>query len=250
MASNRLIRIQYLEHSAFLCETDRRLLLLDIGRVPARSKDVDPDWDRLTGSGKPILLLSSHDHADHFDPAWQRLCERTAGCRFIAGDFGRTGGSTIRVNPGEDRLIDDFRIHSVAATDKGIAALLQFPEITIYYGGDHAIWDDLPEFRKPYRTSLDRLARTGLTPDVAFLPVSTSDGWQEDALIEGCRLLMTRLAPRGVVPMHAHGYEHFYASFADKTADLGIPVAPIRRSGDCLDFDGSVFLPVSGTSVS
>lgn len=250
MSNNRLIHIQYLEHSAFLCETDRRLLLLDIGRVPTRARDVDPDWNRLTATGKPILMISSHDHADHFDPSWQRLCEQTAGCRFIAGEFSRTGGNTIRVNPGEDRLIDDFRVYSVAATDKGIAVLLQLPEITIYYGGDHAIWDDLPEFRKPYRTSLDRLVRSGLQPDLAFLPVSTSDGWQEDALIEGCRLLMSRLAPRGVVPMHAHGYEDFYQSFADKTADLGIPVAPIRRSGDRFDFDGSSFLPVFGTPVS
>lgn len=249
MPSNRLIRIQYLEHSSFLCETDHRLLLFDIGRIPARARDIDPDWDRLTAIGKPILLLSSHDHADHFDPAWQRLCEQTTGCRFIAGEFSRSGGNTIRVNPGEDRLIDDFRVYSVAATDKGIAVLLQFPEITIYFGGDHAIWDDLPEFRKPYQTSMDRLARAGMKPDLAFLPVGTSDGWQEDALIEGCRLFMTRLAPHGVVPMHAHGYEEFYQSFFEKTADLGIPVAPIRHSGDCFDFNGSAFLPVLGTSV-
>ena len=245
MTKDVQIRIQYLAHSAFYCETPERFLLFDIGRVPARPFEVEPDWPSMVAAGKPILIVASHDHADHFDPEWQRRCDETNGCRFITGDFARTSGRTIRVNPGEDRQIDDFRIITVAATDKGVAAILVFPEITIYFGGDHAIWDDLPEFQKPYRTSMDRLKRTGIHPDLAFLAVSTSDGYQEDALIDGCRLAMTRLDPRGVVPMHAFGYEGFYSSFSEKVADLAIPVAPIQQNGDRFLFDGTEFSRIS-----
>lgn len=244
MQIDKQVHIQYLSHSAFLCETDRHVLLLDIGRVPPRPAELEPDWTSLAASHKPIIILSSHDHADHFDPLWQKRCDQTEGCRFIAGEFGKSSGNTIRVNPGEDRVIDDFRVITVSATDKGVAAILVFPEITIYFGGDHAIWDDLPEFQKPYRTSMDRLSRLGVHPDLAFLAVSTSDGYQEDALIDGCRLAMKRLAPGGVVPMHAYGYEAFYPSFSEKVADMAIPVAPIRQSGDRFSFDGTRFIPI------
>lgn len=168
-------------------------------------------------------------------------CDRTPGCRFLAGDFSRTAGATIRLEADQDRSIDDFRVMTVRATDKGVAAILQLPEINLYFGGDHAIWDDLDEFRVPYVDSMGTLAGYGVRPDVAFIPVSTSDGWQEDALIEGCRLAMTRLDPKGVVPMHAFGYESFYESFASKVADLPIPVAPIRENGDRFRFDGESF---------
>lgn len=241
MKNGEQISIQYLSHSAFFCETSQRLLLLDLGRVPPRPAALEPDWDALVAARKPIIIVSSHDHPDHFDAAWQRRCDQTAGCRFIAGDFGKTAANTIRVNPGEDRTIDDFRMITVAATDKGVAAILLFPEITLYFGGDHAIWDDLPEFQKPYRTSMDRLSRTGIHPDLVFLAVSTSDGYQEDALIDGCRLAIKRLSPRGVVPMHAYGYEDFYPAFSQKVADLAVPVAPIQHSGDRFVFDGSSF---------
>jgi L-ascorbate metabolism protein UlaG (beta-lactamase superfamily) len=242
MSGKILIQVRYLSHSSFLCETDQRLLLFDIGRVPPRPADCEPDLDALAASGKPILVFSSHDHADHFDPALKHWCDKTKGCRFLAGEFSRSSGNTIRIDPGQDRLIDDFRIISIPATDKGIAALFLIPDITLYFGGDHAIWDDLEEFRTPYQASVEQLARLDIQPDIAFIPVSTSDGWQEDALIEGCRLLMTRLKPGGVVPMHAYGYESFYADFAAKTADLTIPVALIRGSGDRFLFDGLSFI--------
>lgn len=241
MNGKGVIHIHYLSHSSFLCETDQRWLLFDMGQVPQRPPECEPDLEALAASGKPLLVFSSHDHADHYDPALKHWCDKTQGCRFLAGDFGRSSGNTIRVGPDEDRLIDDFRIITLSATDKGIAALLMFPEITLYFGGDHAIWDDLEAFRAPYLASIDRLAKLDIRPDVAFIPVSTSDGWQEDALLEGCRFLMNRLEPKGVVPMHAYGYESFYASFAAKTADLHIPVALIRGSGDRFRFDGQSF---------
>ena len=236
------IRIHYLEHSAFVCETSQHLILFDIGLVPPRPPELDPDWANIFSSHKPVVVLSSHDHADHYDAQVQRHCDQADGCRFIAGEFGKSAGNTIRVDPGEDRIIDDFRIITVAATDKGVAAMLVFPEITLYFGGDHAIWDDLPSFDKPYRTSMEKLAKTGIRPDLAFLAVATSDGYQEDALLDGCRLAMTRLKPHGVVPMHAFGYESFYQRFSERTSDIGIPVAQLRHSGDRFIFDGTGFL--------
>lgn len=241
MMPGESVRIQYLAHSAFICETSRRLLVFDVGTVPPLPPALEPDWDALLAGPKPIFVFSSHNHPDHYSAALQRRVDAAPGAHFVAGDFGRAEGRTVRVNPGDDCVIDDCRIFAVAATDKGIAAFLEFPEICVYFGGDHAIWDDLPEFQKPYRTSMVKLAQAGFKPDLAFIPVGTSDGWQEDALLEGCRLALTKLSPHGVVPMHAYGYESFYQRFAEQMADLGLPIAPLRQSGDCFRFDGTAF---------
>jgi len=220
------------------------MLVFDIGTVPPRPPELEPDWDALLAGPKPVFAFSSHDHRDHYDAALQRRFDAAPNARFVTGDFGCAEGRTVRVNPGDDCQIDDCRIFAVAATDKGVAAFLEFPEICIYFGGDHAIWDDLPEFQKPYRTSMVKLAQAGFKPDLAFIPVGTSDGWQEDALLDGCRLAITKLAPKGVVPMHAYGYESFYQSFAERMAGTGTPIAPLRRSGDSFDFDGRAFKAV------
>ncbi len=244
MKPGESIRIRYLAHSAFLCETSQRFLVFDVGTVPPLPAGLEPDWTALLAGPKPVFAFSSHNHADHYRASLQRLFDASSHGRFVAGDFGRSEGRTVRVDPGADCQIDDCRIFSVAATDKGIAAFLEFPEACIYFGGDHAIWDDLPEFQKPYRTSMLRLAQSGIRPDLAFMPVGTSDGWQEEALLDGCRLAITRLEPRGVVPMHAYSYESFYQSFAERMADLAVPIAPIRRSGDQFRFDGSAFTAI------
>ncbi len=238
------VTINYLAHSAFICETNQRILIFDIGRVPPRAPALEPDWANLLNGVKPVFAFSSHNHPDHYDPGLHKLFDESENVRYITGDFARTEKRTVRVNPGDDCQVDDCRIFAVQATDKGIAALLQFPEISIYYGGDHAIWDDLPEFQKPFRTSMTKLAQAGICPDLAFIPVGTSDGWQEDALIDGCRLMIEKLAPAGVVPMHAYGYESFYAEFAEKVADLQVPVAPLRKNGDRFSFENRVFKPI------
>ncbi len=232
MTATERVTLDYISHSAFICETSQRILIFDVGKVPPRPPALEPDWTTLLNGSKPVFVLSSHNHADHYDAGLHRMYDAHDNVRFITGDFGRTDQRTVRINPGDDCMVDDCRIFAVQATDKGIAALMEFPEINIYYGGDHAIWDDLPEFQKPFRTSMTKLSQAGIRPDLAFMPVGTSDGWQEDALIDGCRLAITKLLPAGIIPMHAFGYESFYVDFAEKVADLGIPVAPLRQSGD------------------
>jgi L-ascorbate metabolism protein UlaG (beta-lactamase superfamily) len=102
------------------------------------------------------------------------------------------------------------------------------PEMTIYHGGDLAAWDDTDWFRETYRREIDwlaeRLTESGRTLDVAMLPVSTSDGYQEDALLDGLDEALAKLQPRQVLPMHAFGFESLYDSYIERESAKQNPI--------------------------
>lgn len=222
-----MIKIWYLAHSAWLVETSTHVLLLDYGARPARPPrgrlaDGCLDWDFLPD--KPLLALASHRHSDHYDPQVHDLvAARTAAAgHFLLGldaadpQPANLPAGTLVLRPDQAYWRPDLalEIRTAASTDQGIACLIRLPELTIYFGGDLAIWADTPFYREQHARSLQRLAVAGWAVDLAFIPVSTSDGYQEAQLLEGARETVRQLKPRWVLPMHAHGYERFYKRFA------------------------------------
>lgn len=108
----------------------------------------------------------------------------------------------------------DLTIATTFSTDQGVAFLLRLPELTIYFGGDLAVWADTPAYREQHEKALRILQGLAWPVDLAFIPVSTSDGFQEAQLLHGARDVVRRLQPRWVLPMHAHGFTRFYQRFA------------------------------------
>jgi len=240
MLSDTRLTVHYLAHSAWLVETARRFLVLDYGVLPARDETAagslaagclgihsqQPDW--LGQSGKPVFVFASHRHRDHYHPGLhQWLAHLTGqGHVFVLGldptdqDPAVPGPPerTLLVRPDEVREIGDARLRSFASTDQGVALLVQFPELTIYHGGDLACWTDEPVYTSRHARSMDDirrfLAETRPQVDVAFIPVCTSDGWQEPPVTEGALTVLDILQPQVAFPMHGHTFESLYARFA------------------------------------
>ena len=61
------MKLTYLFHSGFVLETDTCILVFDYWMDPAR---VMPG---LQESDKPLYVLASHFHEDHFSPCRKRL---------------------------------------------------------------------------------------------------------------------------------------------------------------------------------
>lgn len=117
-------------------------------------------------------------------------------------------------------MVDDLAVTCSGSTDCGVSFLVECPEGVFYHGGDLAVWDDGEFFFKTYRQEIDflagRIRETGRTPDIAFLPVSTSDGYQEKPLLEGVRYANLQMKPARILPMHANGFEELYQRFKDQ----------------------------------
>ncbi len=228
-AESRLA-IRYLGHSAFLVETAKRCILFDYGDHPARAQHGlmrEGVFNPAELADKPLFILSSHQHGDHYSKTLHQFAANRADTWFVMGldeapscaESPLEKTSTSLAWPHATLTIEDMTIHCSGSTDCGVSFLIEMPEAVIYHGGDLALWDDQPYYRKVYRQEVGWLTRTvnsrHLAIDLAFLPVSTSDGYQEQPLLEGLAYWADNLGARYIVPMHGHGYEQLYSRFAD-----------------------------------
>ena len=257
--------VHYLGHSAWLIHTSRRILLLDYGELPARDaaaatsledgcldlQSARPTWLGDTTwlaqtpgldvpqESQPLFVVASHRHRDHYHAGLHRwLVERPDSANsaiFVLGldeqddnpVWAADSPRTCVVRPNEIRpLGPDGRLASIQSTDQGVALLIDFPEISLYFGGDLALWADEPFYHEQHAKSLVQLAlllegdgveagEPARRPvDLAFIPVCTSDGYQEPALIDGALSTVRLLRPRHLFPMHGHTFEFLYDRFA------------------------------------
>jgi L-ascorbate metabolism protein UlaG (beta-lactamase superfamily) len=243
----------YLDHSAWLVETGCRLLLFDYGDAPPRPahgklEEGVLDLDELPSL--PLYAFASHRHGDHYSWKLQQDVAARPCAAFILGIDRKPAPDKMRpwmegariAWPRGQLFIDDLVITCSGSTDSGVSFLIEAPEGVFYHGGDLAVWDDTHFFRQVFRQEIDFLARrieeTGRRPDVAFLAVSTADGYQEDALLEGLSYASQKLRPKLFVPMHGHGYEELYGRFADFAEGKDWPpVRCLTLPGTRLDFD-------------
>ena len=253
LASVNQIIVHYLDHSAWLMQTQNRLLLFDYGELPVRQDKGLPAegvFDLQNLPDMPLYVFASHRHRDHYSAELHKRLSQNERSNFILGldakplvhELKNCPGKTWQVWPNMELVLHDLVIRCTGSTDSGVSFLVESPEGVFYHGGDLAVWDDEAFYRDNYRQQVDLLERwveqTKRIPAIAFLPVSTSDGFQEEALLDGVWYFLKKIRPLNILPMHAHGYEDLYQRFADLAKAEGwTNVLTPRTPGDCFTFD-------------
>lgn len=236
MVRYRQAVVKYLGHSCFAIATPMRILLFDYGRIPDRSAWPEIGRNLPPLNGRPLYIFSSHQHGDHFDD--DTLNKFPEAEFFLHGHdrehvyldkqnefeqvnatvYKNEGLRELAVYPRQQIVLDDMAIYCSGSSDQGTAFLIQMPEMTIMHAGDLARWDDLDQYKLVQIEETDWLTEQIIAtgrPDLAFLPACTSDGYQEQPILDGLEDMIRRVKPEIVIPMHGHGFEHLYDSFAD-----------------------------------
>ena len=114
------MRITYIHHSCFLLETEQCYYLFDYekGRLP--ELDVR----------KPIFVLSSHGHFDHYNPEIFSLLKARGMQKILpilSEDIPVPAGETVlSVLPGEEYILPmGQRLSTFCSTDLGVAFLIE-----------------------------------------------------------------------------------------------------------------------------
>lgn len=206
----RLISIRYLFQSGFLVETDRRLLLFDY--YPDKVAQ-ETGAGRLSPEelpSKPLLVLVSHRHGDHYQPAiWVFL--KKSDTRYLLSDdiqlsLPLRGNPRItRIGPDQSiELEEGFRVSTLRSTDEGVAFLLHCDDLCLFHAGDLNWWhwngepeEDNRLMGEQYRREIQKLR--GQTIDAAFIP--TDPRLEEHALL-GLAYFMETAGASHVFPMH------------------------------------------------
>ena len=197
------MRVTYIQHSCFLVETDRCYYLFDYeeGSLPAMDTE------------KPILVLSSHGHDDHYnEEIFPRLAAAGMGQvkAILSDDIDAPQGvDTLLVSPGKEYMLADRqKLTTFLSTDLGVAFLIEDGEEIIYHSGDlnDWVWEEETEeyneaMTEKYRLQIRLLAQTlqGRQIDAAF---AVLDPRQEKDYDRGLCYLLETVAAKAVYPMH------------------------------------------------
>ena len=129
------MNITYIHHSGFLVETSRFYYLFDYESGPL------PEM----APAKPIFVLSSHSHADHYNPEIFSLLA-ASGMQHVHAILSDditppVHIPTLQVSPGKQYALGPRQtLTPFQSTDLGVAFLIEDQDQLIYHAGDLNDW--------------------------------------------------------------------------------------------------------------
>lgn len=197
------MKVWYIHHSCFLVETDCFYYLFDY------MKGILPEMD----AEKPIFVLSSHSHSDHYNAEVFSLLSN-AGMRHIRAILSEDIKAPektdfLHVSPGREYdLGAQLRLTAFQSTDLGVAFLIEDQGTLVYHAGDlnDWVWEGESasyneKMTADYRRQIDLLSEklNQRTIDAAFVVL---DPRQEKDYDRGLCYFLEHISAKQVYPMH------------------------------------------------
>lgn len=197
------MNITYLHHSGFLVETGDFYYLFDYESGTLPEMDVT----------KPVFVLSSHSHSDHYYPAVFSLL-KDAGMQKIqavlSDDIKMPDNiPTLQVSPNQKYVLADHSmLTTFRSTDLGVAFLIEDQGRLIYHAGDlnDWVWDEESDdynrqMTLDYRRQIQLLSEelNDREIDTAFVVL---DPRQEGDYDRGLCHFLENIPAKTVYPMH------------------------------------------------
>ncbi len=208
------MNITYIHHSCFLVETDRFYYLFDYEKGDLPEMDVT----------KPIFVLSSHGHHDHYNPEIFSLLAALGmqHVRAVLSDDIKVLPDlpALQVSPEKAyRLAGQQTLTTFRSTDLGVAFLIEDGQTLIYHAGDLNDWvweEETDAYNKEmtanYREQIHLLSEklNGRELDAAFVVL---DPRQEKDYDRGLCYFLETVSAKQVYPMHYWGKPSIIQTF-------------------------------------
>ncbi len=219
------MKITYIHHSCFLVETELCYYLFDY------EKGCLPKMDVL----KPIIVLSSHGHHDHYNPEIFSVLE-AEGMQTVYAVLSEdietpTKIDVLRVASGEEyRLWLGQKLTTFQSTDLGVAFLIEESKNMIYHAGDlnDWVWEEesasyneqmTRDYREQINLLSEKLNRRKI--DVAFVVL---DPRQEKDYDRGMCYFLEHISAKKVYPMHYWGTPDIIETFLKEHPEYNIQI--------------------------
>ncbi len=208
------MKITYIHHSCFLVETDNSYYLFDY------EKGCLPEMETT----KPIFVLSSHGHSDHYNPEIFSILD-TCGMQSIrailSDDIKVPENITcLQVSPEMEYFLGTKqKLTTFQSTDLGVAFLIEDENVLIYHAGDlnDWVWEEESDsyneqMTKDYRKQISLLSEklNHREIDVAFVVL---DPRQEKDYDRGICYFLEHIPVKQVYPMHYWGSPNIIDTF-------------------------------------
>lgn len=219
------MKVTYIHHSCFLVETDSYYYLFDYATGELPEMDVT----------KPIFVLSSHGHADHYNPEIFSLLTDLGmqHIRAILSDDIKVPINihALQVSPDKEYILGSEQwLATYRSTDLGVAFLIGDRGQLIYHAGDlnDWVWEEESdsyneEMTINYRKQIDLLSEklNKQDVDVAFVVL---DPRQEKDYDRGLCYFLEKISAKDVYPMHYWGNPAIIETFLEEHPEYKLQI--------------------------
>ena len=233
------MKLIYIYHSGFALEGESFTVIIDYYKDSASQPLTGVVHDELIKRPGKLYVLSSHSHADHFNPEvleWKKMhpdIQYVFSKDILENGLARLNDACY-LSKGEIWSDGVLEVEAFGSTDLGISFLLRLDGKLIFHAGDLNWWHwsgesdrDNMAARAFYFRELKRL--NGLETDILFFPV---DARQGEAREWGVRQFMETVTVKQLlVPMHAFG-PAWKRSYAFRWRFPNVPVWIPQHDGE------------------
>lgn len=216
--------LRYIHHDCFILDSRDCTVVFDYWKMPGTSGTTIP---ALIDTEKPVYVLVSHFHKDHFNPEIFGWAREIPHIRYIiSADTARharkyfsktssysgklrTDKSLVTIlTPGEEYSDCNIRVNAFGSTDTGNSYLVTFPDgRNAFHAGDLNAWvwrdestpQEIDEALSAFRKELEPIKRAAPDIDVAMFPVDARIG---TGYYEGASIFVREFNVGIFVPMH------------------------------------------------
>lgn len=195
--------LTYIYHDCFLLETKDAVMIFDYWKDPLSGVDKEnPPLLDLIHADKPIYVLVSHHHKDHFTrriflwqkrfPSMRYIISRDVAksVKYMLNENGTyTGfrpklGSVTILSEGETYEDPYVKVKAFGSTDIGNSYVLESSGYTFFHAGDLNAWtwieeskrEEVDKAREDFMIIVEKIRRDYQMLDVVMFPVDSRQG--------------------------------------------------------------------------
>jgi L-ascorbate metabolism protein UlaG (beta-lactamase superfamily) len=230
------MKIKYVHHSGFIVDDNTCTVMIDCCGLTRKSVN------EAVEAGKPLYILASHIHGDHFDP--NILSFGGSGTKWIlsADIRGKVPQrkDIIFMTKGDVYRDERVTIKAYGSTDEGVSFYMEIGGYKIFHAGDLNNWhwneEETPkDAAKNERDFLDELAliaREVPALDAAMFPVDPRLGKD---YTRGAEQFLDSIKTGLFIPMHFWDKIEAARAFRSEAEKRGCHFADIHTKGDVFE---------------
>lgn len=232
------MEITYIFHSGFLIAFENFNILIDY------YKDTEDGLikDHILKSQKPLYILSSHAHADHFNPEILEFKYKKEDITYILSDDIKDEiqySGAFYLSKGAEYRDENIFIKAYGSTDIGISFYLEAEHYKIFHAGDLNNWHWAEEAEKEESAGYEKAFLSELSCieahikglDILFFPIDPRLGTD---YMRGAVQFTDKVPIKLFVPMHFGSKYKKAAQFELLAKEKGISFFNIKAKGDSI----------------
>lgn len=206
------MKLTYIHHSCYLLELESVNILVDFFEDTLTQTDGEIH-SRILQESKPLYVLCTHHHHDHYNDEILKWEERYKGSlkyifsTDIKEQYGVDKEGVVFLEKGNTYQDEYLSIKAFGSTDAGVSFLIRIDSKIIFHAGDLNNWhwkeecpiEESAMYEKNYLKELGDLAKETKHIDLAMFPIDPRLG--KDYML-GAEQFLDEIDVSAFAPMH------------------------------------------------